>query len=236
MAQVKVTLKTRGKKLSEVMGALNEAKEKTLAIIRASKVQKCRSYAGMSRKRYKDTHDDREPEADGLTTFQEKLPDGRIVDAVLLANQHEEEWTVKLLEEEGVEEKEIHARGEVGHINFAESADRSAKHSRFLGIAGIPKSATLVRGSTKGSNHLLSDVAQLRPGALLFHSCFKFICPPDGSSIRPDGSSAAGNRQQVQGPTEHQQRDRAGLAKQSREGKSRGRGQHRRGRRGRFRR
>jgi hypothetical protein len=113
----KVTLKTRGKKLSEVMEALSEAKERVLAIIRVSKVAETRSYQGMTRGRYVEMHEGRQPEADGLVCFQKLLKDGRTVEAVLLSKQHADEWNVDFVEEEGVQETETHARSEVWHIN-----------------------------------------------------------------------------------------------------------------------
>ncbi len=107
-----MTLKTRGKRLVEVQAALQEAKDAVLSIIRLSKVQEIRRFKGMTRERYKEIHK-KEPEEDGLVSFQKRLKSGKVTDAVLLSKQHEDEWDVDFVDEEGIEEKETIGTGEV---------------------------------------------------------------------------------------------------------------------------
>jgi hypothetical protein len=108
----KVTLKVRGKKLAEVQDILQDAKEKMLSILRVTRTLEKRAFIAMTRARYRTTHQDREPEHDGLTCVK-RLRKGVLVEVVYIPKTHEEEWELEMQEEEAVEERDVYSRGEV---------------------------------------------------------------------------------------------------------------------------
>ncbi len=108
----RVSLKVRGRKLDEITASLSEAREKVLVLIKAQKAVERRGYTVQTRQRYKDTHEQREPETDGLKCVS-KLRNGVLQDIVYIPKSHVDEWELDLIDEEGIHETETYARGEV---------------------------------------------------------------------------------------------------------------------------
>ncbi len=108
----RISLKLRGKKLIEVQELLSDAKEKVLSILRVSRSVEKRSFRAMTKTRYKEIHEGREPEEDGLVCSK-RLRRGQLVDVVYIPKTHEDEWELDLQEEEAVEERDVYNSGQV---------------------------------------------------------------------------------------------------------------------------
>jgi hypothetical protein len=66
----------------------------------------------MTVKRYCELHPGRTPQSDGLTIVK-KVRAGIVTECVFLAKDHEDEWDLDLVNEEGVEDREVYAQGQV---------------------------------------------------------------------------------------------------------------------------